>query len=76
MYAILALMAAGYFAKSTALMAVGALLMFLYFVIISPQQSKVSKFIKKAKSVGEPEISGSKWSFSNPLRIKVRGENV
>lgn len=71
LYLILATMAAGYFANITELSVLGILLLVGYFLLISTQYIRLGKITKRASISSSVEVSGSKWSFSSPLRIKI-----
>lgn len=71
LYAILATIALGYFVNILALVIAGVISMFLYFALVSTQYMRLSSKMKKAAKEGAVEISGSKWSFQKPLRVKI-----
>lgn len=74
MYAFMALIVVGYFASIRAFLVSGALLLILYFLLVSTQYMKLGQITKRAAQVNSVEMSGSKWSFSKPLRIKINRE--
>ncbi|PHR95366.1 MAG: hypothetical protein COA78_30240 [Blastopirellula sp.] len=47
-------------------------LMILYFFFVSIPCLPNRKKIKKAMLNHKVEVSGSKWSFSNPIRVTIR----
>jgi len=71
LYLILIIIAIGYFAKLTILLSLGGFLMFLYFLFVSTQYMKLGRITKRAALANSIEMSGSKWSFAKPLRVKV-----
>lgn len=71
-YLIVAILAIGFFIDNYSIMTIGMILMGIYFVVVSRQYRELDKVIKKASTLSPAELSGSKWSFSNPLRITVR----
>ena len=76
MYCILAIMAAGYFARISALLVAGAVLLGLYLLLVTTQHMKVGRITGRAALQNSIEISGSKWSFTHPLRIKVKRQHT
>jgi len=76
LHSILAIVAIGYLEKITELSIIGILLLVFYFLFVSTQYLKVGRITKHATRHGSVEVSGSKWSFSNPLRIKIDNEHV
>lgn len=71
MYGILASIAVGYLAGIPALLVSGGALMLLYLLLVSTQYMKLGRITKRAALSTSVEISGSKWSFAKPLRIKI-----
>ncbi|MHC4394508.1 MAG: hypothetical protein ACYS1A_02520 [Planctomycetota bacterium] len=71
LYLILAIIAMGYLADIMVLAIVGLISMFLYFAVVSTQYMSLNRKIKKATKEGAVEISGSKWSFQKPVRVKI-----
>jgi len=71
LYAILAIFCAGYLSKVSLLMAVGVGLFIFYLFLISPQYWALNRKIRRAAKKAFVETSGSKWSFSNPCRIRI-----
>jgi hypothetical protein len=71
LYLIFALIAIGYFADIMGLAIAGGIAMLLYFVLVSTQYKRLSGKMKKATKEGTVEISGSKWSFQKPLKVKI-----
>jgi hypothetical protein len=54
----------------------GTVLMSLYFLLVSTQYMGLNAKIKRAAKSSSVEMSGSKWSFSKPLRVKIRKEFI
>ena len=71
MYGILASVAVGYFANIPVLLVSGGILMILHLLLVSTQYMKLGRITKRAAQTTSVEISGSKWSFAKPLRIKI-----
>ena len=71
---ILAIIAVGYFIELYIISALGVILMVLYFLLVSTQYVKLNRKIKQAAMASSVEMSGSKWSFSNPLQVKIKRE--
>jgi len=76
LYGILVMIAVGYFASVPVLSSAGIVLMVMYFLLISTQYMGLSGKIKRAAKASSVEISGSKWSFSSPLRVKIKKEFI
>lgn len=76
MYGIFGTLAMGYFQGSSILSISGIILMVAYFLLVSTQYLEVNKKIKQASEASSVEVSGSKWSFSNPLRVKIKKEFI
>jgi hypothetical protein len=74
MYCILAIMAVGFFTNTFALLIPGSIMMLLYFLFVSTKFIKITRITKRAAQMNSVTISGSKWSFSDPLRIKIHKE--
>ena len=74
LYGILGMIAVGYFASMSSLSIAGIILMVLYFLLVSTQYMRLSEKIKRAAKTSSVEISGSKWSFASPLRVKIKKE--
>ena len=70
LYLILSTLALGCFTDIIILLLLGGISMFIYFVLVSTQYISLNNKIKQASKEGSVEISGSKWSFKKPLRIK------
>ena len=45
---------------------------FVYFFIYLIRTSRISREIKTATKAGGVEVSGSKWSISNPMTVTIR----
>ena len=76
LYGILGIIAVGYFASMPVLSIAGIVLMVLYFLLVSTQYMGFSAKIKRVAKASSVEISGSKWSFSSPLRVKIKKEFI
>lgn len=76
LYGILGMLAVGFFSGVPVLSVTGAILMVLYFLLVSIQYKGLSAKIKLAAKTSSVEMSGSKWSFSNPLRVKIKKEFI
>ncbi len=76
MYGILGMIAAGYFASIYVVSIAGAVLMVLYFLLVSLQYRVLGGKIKRAAKASSVDMSGSKWSFSRPLRVKIKKEFI
>jgi hypothetical protein len=76
LYAILAMIAVGYFASKDFLSITGTFLMLLYFLLVSTQYMGLNGKIKRATKACAVEMSGSKWSLSCPLRVKIKKEFI
>ena len=76
MYGTLVLLAIGYFTDIFLLMGLGGFLMLLYLLVVTTQYYPLCNKIKKASKASSVEISGSKFSFSNPLRVKIKKEFI
>ena len=74
MYCIVGLLIGGSLTQNDALSLAGIILMVLYFLLVSTQYLGLHGKMKRARKESSVEISGSKWSFSNPLRIKIKRE--
>ena len=72
MYGFLLLMILGWIYNIRAIAIVGAAFMILYYLTVSMNYKNVNKKIKRATQDSSVEISGSKWSFTNPLRIRIK----
>ena len=76
LYSILGMIAAGYLASVLALSIAGGVLMDLYFLLVFTQYMRLGRKIKRAAKKTSVEMSGSKWSFSRPLRAKIKKEFI
>jgi hypothetical protein len=76
MYGILAIMILGFLTNTFALLIPGSIMMILYFLFVSIKYIKIRRIMKRAILPNSISVSGSKWSFSNPLRIKIRKEFI
>ena len=61
----------GYFIGNSTLQTIALFAMLVYFLVVSIQYYPLNKKIKEAQKKSKVEISGSKWSFNNPLRVKL-----
>ena len=73
MYFIFLILISGFFTKIV-ISYIGIIIMFLYFVFISLPNIKIHRKIRIAMKEKSVELSGSKWSFSKPLTIKMRND--
>ena len=76
LYGIMGVIAAGLLARVSVLSIAGTVLMGLYFLLVSTQYMGLNAKIKRASKSSSVEMSGSKWSFSSPLRVKIRKEFI
>jgi len=67
LYAILLTISVGYFTQVNAVSYTGVGLMVLYLCTVSTQYRSLSKKINQSTA----EFSGSKWSFTNPLSVRI-----
>jgi hypothetical protein len=72
LYVVLAIMLTGFWTNQTWLSVVGGSLMALYFFTVSLPYMPLHRKIRKAMREGSVTFSGSKWSFGNPLTIKLK----
>ena len=71
LYIIVAIIIIGYASKIHILSMIGLGLMLAYFLTVSIRYIVHGKMIRQASSLGAVQFSGSKWSFSNPLRVTI-----
>jgi hypothetical protein len=76
LYAILLIIGAGYLFNQSVVSYAGVCLMLLYLCLVSTQYRSLSKRISQASAEATVEFSGSKWSFTNPLKVKIPNEYV
>lgn len=76
LYLIFAVIAVGYFTDVFVLIMVGVISMFIYFAIVSTQYMGLNRKIKRASKERAVEISGSKWSFQKPLKVKIPNDFI
>ena len=76
LYGLVALCAIGYLLESYPVMGLGTVWFLFYLLIISTQYIGINRRIRKATAAGSVEMSGSKWSFSNPLTVKLPNEHT
>jgi hypothetical protein len=76
LYAILLIIGAGYLFHQSAVSYGGVGLMLLYLCLVSTQYRSLSKRISQASAEATVEFSGSKWSFANPLKVKIPNDYV
>ncbi len=74
LYAILLIIAFGYLTDQSVVSYTGLGLMVLYLCLVSTQYRTLSKRINRAAAEATVEFSGNKWSFANPLRVKILKE--
>lgn len=71
LYFILLLGGTGFVLKEQWLMYTSASAFVLYFLTVSIPYRKLGNITNKAAMEGTVKYSGSKWSFSKPLRVSV-----
>ena len=71
LYGILLVCVIGIAFKNTVVTTIGSISMVLFFFTVSLHYLKLGSITKQAAITGSVKISGSKWSFSNPLRITI-----
>jgi hypothetical protein len=71
LYGILAVAGIGLLLKQPILGYVAGGCMLFYFLTVSLQYRKLGAMTKNAALRGSVTYSGSKWSFSNPLRVTI-----
>jgi len=71
LYAILLIILVGYLTNQSVAEFTGIGLMVFYLCFVSTQYMGLSKKIKQASLESTVESSGSKWSFTKPLRIQI-----
>ena len=76
LYGILAAGGIGLFLKEPILGYAAGGGMLVYFLTVSLQYRKLGAITKKAALNGFVKYSGSKWSFSNPLRVTIPKTNT
>ena len=74
LYAILLTIGVGYFTQQTAISYTSIGLMVLYLCTVTTQYRNLCKKISQATANATAEFSGSKWSFTNPLRVQIPRE--
>lgn len=72
LYFVLTGMLVGFWTNTTWLSVAGICLMGLYFLTVSIPSRSLHQEIRKAMREGSVELSGSKWSFSKPLKAKLK----
>lgn len=72
LYGILAVGGIAFFMKAPVIGLIAGGCMLVYFLTVSLQYRKLGAITKQAALTGSVRISGSKWSFSKPLRITIR----
>ena len=72
LYLILVFIVISFILKMRLLEGLGFVLMILYFLLVSIPYMKLGKKMKKAAAEATVEFSGSKWSFANPLRVRIK----
>ena len=73
---ILAVGGIGLLLKEPILVYVAVSCMLVYFLTVSLQNRKLGAITKQAALNGSVKYSGSKWSFSNPLRVSIPKTNA
>ena len=76
LYGILSVGGIGLFLKEPILGYVAGGCMLAYFLTVSLQYRKLGVMTKQAALNGSVKYSGSKWSFSNPLRVTIPKTNA
>lgn len=76
LYGILAVGGIGFFMKVPILGYIAGGCMLVYFLTVSLQYRKLGAITKQAALNGSVRYSGSKWSFSNPLRVAIPKNNA
>jgi len=71
LYFIASLMVIGSIIDSPILSISGAVMMFIYFITVSLPYLCLNRKIKEAMKDSAIELSGSKFSFTQPLQIKI-----
>lgn len=71
LYGILTVLGIGVVTKEVIVSGTGGVLMLLYFLTISMKYREHGRVMKEATKNGSIEISGNKWSFKNPLRVRI-----
>lgn len=72
LYGIMMVGMIGLALRNTTLMTIGGVCLVVYFFTVSLQYRRFGAITKKAAMIGSVRFSGSKWSFSKPLRIMIR----
>lgn len=72
LYTILIALLIGIGLEIAWLSAVALALMVIFFIIVSLPSIPVYRSIRKATRKCKVEVSGNKWSFKKPLRVKMR----
>ncbi len=75
LYGILALGGIGFLLKEPMLGYVAGGCLLAYFLTVSLEYRKLGAMTRQAALNGSVEYSGSKWSFSNPLRVTIPKPN-
>ena len=76
LYGIFAVGGIGLFLKEPTLGYVAGGCMLIYFLTVSLQYRKLGAMTKQAALNSSVKYSGSKWSFSNPLRVTIPKTNA
>ena len=76
LYGILIIGGIGLATKEPIIGTVATGCMLIYFFTVSLPYQKLAKIIKRAALTGSVKYSGSKWSFSNPLRMTISKLNA
>ena len=71
LYSSVALLGLGYVLENRALEILGVVVLLPYFAIVYFPALSDARKIRAAIKANEARISGTRWSFSNPLRVTV-----
>ena len=76
LYGILMIGGIGFAISEPIIGAIAAGCMLIYFFTVSLSYQKLGRTIRKAALTGSVKYTGSKWSFSNPLRVTISKSNA
>ena len=76
MYGLMALIWAAALAMSFVFLLVGTVLLSLYLLLVSTKHMRLWRIFRRAARASCVGLSGSKWSFSHPLRLKINREFI
>ncbi len=71
LYASVALTFAGYAMQMQALTLLGALVLLVYFALVYFPGLAVARRLKAAMRMNNVQLTGSRWSFAEPLTIRA-----